>query len=480
MLRMILRPSLRVLLLASALGCVASAASADPADPTLRALGRAVARSVLDREVVEAIEVDGEVRILAVFASEPGAAASARSDAARARLAEMGGYRPGGRFAHIPALVGEVDARALAALVADPFVLRVSIDRRVTAQLAQSVPLVNLDWMRAGGFTGSGATVAIVDTGVDRTHADLAGSVIDEYCYCDDGLVTPFGCCPDGSDEQGGVGSAQDDHGHGTRVAGIVTSDGVHADLGGAPDAVLVSVKVLDSSGGGYVSDVLLGLGWVRTNHPGIEVLNMSLGSGLYVGDCDEADADTMAYALAVDQLRATGTLVVAGSGNNGSGTQMIAPACVADAISVGAVWDQNLGSQSWFGCNDPTTTPDQVTCWSNSSTTTDILAPGARMTSSKLNGTTVTLAGTSYATPIVSACAAILADEYPSATLADLETALTTSSVSVLDAKSGLSYPRVDCVAAYHALPEPGSLLLFGSGAALVSPLARRRPHHA
>jgi len=450
-------------------------ALASAADPAGSALDRAITGSVLDPEVVEAIESVGSAAIVAVYARGPGVAVAARSDAARARLVGKG-FEPRPRFHRLPVLAGRVDAGGLAALVDDPHLLRVSLEQPVHVQLSQSVPLVELDQLRAAGFTGSGADVAVVDTGVDRLHADLAGSILDEKCYCDDGQMGVAGCCPNGRTEDSGAGAAQDDHGHGTRVASIVTSDGIYADLGGAPDAGIVAVKVLSATGGGNTVDLLRALQWLLANHPGIPVVNLSLGFGLYPGSCDGADANTMAFASAIDDLWDAGSLVVAGSGNNGSGSGMIAPACLSGALSVGAVWDQDLGSETWFGCTDATTTPDQVTCWSNSSTETDVFAPGARVTSSSLSGTTVTLAGTSYATPMVSACAAILADEVPSATPGDLKTALTTSGVSVVDATSGLSFPRLDCVRAYHVLPEPSVGLQLASGLALLAALTRQR----
>ncbi len=445
------------------------------AEPSGLALERAVGRAVLDPDVIEALEGAGSASVVAVYATDPGAPVSARPDAARARLAGSG-FHPRPRFHRIPALAGRVDARALAALVADPHVLRVSLVQPVRAQLTESVPLVELDTMRAAGFTGSGTTVAIMDTGVDLLHPDLANSVVDEKCYCDDGQMGMAGCCPNAKKEDAGAGAAQDDHGHGTRVASIITSNGTYADLGGAPDVGIVAVKVLGTSGSGNTIDLLLGLQWILDEYPGIPVMNMSLGFGLYGGDCDDADANTMAFANAIDQLRAAGTLSVTGSGNNGSGTGMIAPACLANALSVGAVWDEDLGSQTWFGCTDATTEPDQVTCWSNSSTTTDVFGPGAEVTASRLDGITATLAGTSYATPMVAACAAILADEVPSATPSDLAMALTTSDVEVTDTTNGLSFPRLDCVAAYHVLPEPSAALQLVSGIGLVAGLRRRR----
>ncbi|MGH7337747.1 MAG: S8 family serine peptidase, partial [Myxococcota bacterium] len=168
----------------------------------------------------------------------------------------------------------------------------------------------------------------------------------------------------------------------------------------------------------------------------------------------------------------------------------MILPACLAKAVSVGAVWDANVGAQTFFGCTDATTAADQVACWSNSSTTTDVFAPGALMTSSLLGGTSIALAGTSYATPIVAACAATLSAAHPTATPDQLTAALRTASVTVVDATNGLSFPRLDCAAAKAALfPAIPSLsrdawrylaLLLLAAAGVVLPLSARRRAHA
>jgi subtilisin family serine protease len=469
------RPLCIAFLLALALAPGAVRAEA-PAD----ALEAAIARSVLDRGVLEAVREAGHARVLVVFRRVPGARADAAPDALRARLAAIPGAPGLRRYEGLPLLAGHVDLAALRLLVADPAVAQVSLDRRVQAQLGESAPLSSFDWMRAGGFDGSGATVAVVDTGVDGSHPDLAAHVVDEYCYCDDGFPGPFGCCPGGQDDEGGPGAAQDDNGHGTRVVSVVTSDGVHADLGSAPAAGVVVVKVLGVGGGGFLSDIISGINWVRLNHPGIAALNLSLGFGFYPGDCDGADSDVDAIDAAIDLIQTAGTLVVAGSGNNRSGTHMIAPACLADVISVGGVWDADVGAQTIYGCTDATTAPDQVTCWSNANAGTDVFASGGRVTASQLNGTTVVVAGTSFATPFVATCAALLAEEYPSASLADLETALETSPVSVQDVTNGLWFPRLDCVAAYHALPEPGGAASLVSGMVLLHLLrgraARRR----
>ncbi|MCP4038741.1 MAG: S8 family serine peptidase [bacterium] len=367
-------------------------------------------------------------------------------------------------FAGVPAVAGVANVAGVVTLANDPNVRRVGLDTRFEVQLAEAVPLVGLAALHAAGHEGAGIQVATIDTGVDSVHADLVDSLIDEQCFC------TGGCCPSGGDSESGPGAAADDHGHGTRVAGVLTSNGSSAPLGGANGAQLVAVKTMNSGGGGTLSDILAGLDWLLVNRPDIDVVNMSIGGGLYPGDCDDVDAGTMAFAAAIDPLWLNGVIVVAGSGNGGASAAMMAPACLSNTVSVGAVWDSDVGSQAVHGCTDAVTQADQITCFSNSSSTTDVVAPGAPTTSSRAGGGSSTSHGTSYAAPLVSACAAVLLELYPLATPDEIAAALTTSATSVVDAKNGLDYPRLDCPTAAASLasaavpsfsPASGVLLL-------------------
>jgi subtilisin family serine protease len=255
-------------------------------------------------------------------------------------------------------------------------------------------------------------------------------------------------------------------------VTGIVTGDGVVASIGGAPDAEIVAIKVLDSNNAFCcASDVIMALDWIVTDRPDVDVVNMSLGtSALYLGDCDAANATTSAFATVINTLRADDTLSVVCSMNNGSGTRMAAPACVANAISVGAVWDANVGSQTILGCTDATTAPDKVTCFSNSNAKTDLFAPGAPITASGIGGGTVSYFGTSQAAPHVAACTAALRQKSPLTAAGALEAALESSPVSVTDVTNGLSFPRLDCEQALGQVPtsvpslSPPSVALLGA----------------
>ncbi|MCH7708530.1 MAG: S8 family serine peptidase [Myxococcales bacterium] len=362
-----------------------------------------------------------------------------------------------------------------------------SLDRRIWAQLDQARQLVRADALHAQNVTGSGTLGVIIDTGVDLDHPDLLGSVTDEACFCLGAVGAP-GCCPNGFETQTGAGAGQDENGHGTQVAGILTSAAVHAGLGIAPDAMIIAVKILDAAGGGDASDLIRALDWVLANHSDADVVNLSVGGGLYDGDCDNADAVTLAYANSIRQLRDAGVLTVAGSGNNSSGAGMIAPACIAAAISVGAVWDSDQGSQTAHGCTDATTAADQVTCFSNSSATTDVFAPGGVTESSRLDGTTKNGTGTSYATPVVSGCVLLFRSIFPMLTPNALERALEDSSIQVTDGTNGLSFPRINCNEAFAslsprvpALSRDGfgvsglALLALSLGISALGPLLRR-----
>ena len=141
----------------------------------------------------------------------------------------------------------------------------------------------------------------------------------------------------------------------------------------------------------------------ILNNHPEVNVVNMSLGtSELFGGACDNATSYTSSYATAVNGLRQRGVLVFASAGNNKAQSAMAAPACVANVVSVGAVYDASLGSETFAGvCTDATTRADQVTCFSNSDAQTDLFAPGAITTSTGLGGGTSDYMGTSQASPL-------------------------------------------------------------------------------
>ena len=368
--------------------------------------------------------------------------------------APRGSARVTASWRNLDGFAADVTPESLAELEADPNVVRVDLDDGGTGGLAQSVPLVGGDKTRAIGATGRGVSVAVLDSGVDETHPDLAGRIADEQCFCTD--LDGNGCCPNHQSTQSGPGAAADDNGHGTNVTGIIASRGIVTKSPGiAPDVTLVIVKVLDRdntfrSG----SQVLSGLDWLIDNHPEVRVVNMSLyTSALFEGNCDSAASFTMLFAEAVRTLRARGTLVFACSGNESSAKLMGAPACVEAAVSVGAVYDADIGPFAFGSCHDATTAADQIACFSDSNATLDLLGPGALITSDGRGGGTSTYAGTSQATPHAAGAAAVLWALKPRATPDEIESLLKSTGKPIADARNGVTTPRIDVYAAVQEL---------------------------
>ena len=364
---------------------------------------------------------------------------------------EADDFRPTYRWSAISGLAGELSESGLRKLLRDPDVERIDLDVSGTAGLAESVALVRGDEVHDLGVTGRGVVVAVLDTGIDSNHPDLKDSIVAQQCFCTN--AAGAGCCPNGATQQSGSGAAKDDQGHGTNVSGIIAGRGRVASKGVAPGAKIVAVKVLDSTGAFADSaQVISGFDYIITQRPEVKVVNMSLGTSLlFSGTCDNAAAFTGAFAQAIGTLKARGTSVFASSLNNGSASQTGLPACIAAAISVGAVYDANIGTIS-FGCTDPTTKPDQVCCFSNSSSAVDLLAPGAAISAAGRGGGISTFLGTSQASPHAAGAAALLLEARPSLTVDQIESALKSTGVPITDKKSGLRIPRIDVRAALDA----------------------------
>jgi subtilisin family serine protease len=180
----------------------------------------------------------------------------------------------------------------------------------------------------------------------------------------------------------------------------------------------------------------------------------MSLGGGgPFTTVCDTADASNAAFGSVIARLRAQGTLTAVAAGNEGFATGVSSPACTNAALAVGAVYDQNVGGIAWNTCPDPTTAPDQVTCFSNSSPLVELLAPGALTTSSGPGGVTLTEGGTSQATPHVAGAAAVLLQVRPTLTPSEIIAVLSATGVPVADRKNGVVVPRINLRAAVDAV---------------------------
>ena len=353
------------------------------------------------------------------------------------------------------AFSAEIDSSELEQLAGDPRVRAITIDNGGTGGLMQSMPLIGVDAVRAQGYDGSGAVVAVLDTGIDVANPDFAGRIAAQQCFCDN--LDGTGCCPNGRAIQSGEGAADDDHGHGTHVSGIIAGRGVSAPTGVAPGARIVAVKVLDASNSfRSFTQIYRALEWILEEHPEVRAINMSLGSyALYPGTCDDT-AISLGLTDVIHELRKRGVLITASTGNQGSKNSLALPACIADVIGVGATYD-TPGDYSFFGCSDPGVEPRDVTCFTNSSDAVDIVAPGAPIVASRRGGGFTSFSGTSMAAPHVAGVIALMQQVSGGAIDADtIERILETTGRNASDRLNGKTFPSLNAAAAIDATPRP------------------------
>ncbi|WP_236060168.1 S8 family serine peptidase [Actinacidiphila acididurans] len=300
------------------------------------------------------------------------------------------------------------------------------LDGTVHADLAESTAQIGAPQAWATGDTGQGVDVAVLDTGVDTSHPDLAGRIVDTRSFIA------------GED-------VKDHNGHGTHVASTIAGTGAASggtEKGVAPGARLHIGKVLSNEGQGSDSEVLAGMQWAAVDEHA-KVINMSLG------DPDPSDG-TDPLSQAVNQLSAqTGALFVIAAGNSGDSGTVGSPGAADAALTVGAV-DSN-DSLAYFSSQGPRV--------GDGALKPEITAPGVDILAARSQyaaegeGYYQTLSGTSMATPHVTGAAALVAAEHPELTGAQLKDLLTSTSKQTpaynsFEAGSG----RVDAAAATRA----------------------------
>lgn len=239
-----------------------------------------------------------------------------------------------------------------------------------------------------------------------------------------------------------------DDDGHGTHVAGIITSDD-STYKGIAPKAKIVAVKSFDEAGWGFDSAIISGIdGCIRyADIYNISVISLSFGSICDEGDCHANYCDSSSpYTPFVNKAAENNILVVAASGNYYDTSKISEPACVSKATPVGSTGDGSAGA-----------TADEVSWFSDRWSLPMIFAPGASIRSTKLGGGFVDKQGTSMSAPHVSAVAALIY-QYAGLkgieiTTQELEDLLIKTGKQIYDSSTGRYYKRVDALAAIEYL---------------------------
>jgi serine protease len=260
---------------------------------------------------------------------------------------------------------------------------------------------------------GSGALIAIVDTGVDLNHPDLASKLV---VYPDADFVEPQGNCT-GKKKTGRTctqDGPQDENGHGTHVAGIagaLTNNGVGV-AGTAPGARILPVRVLDEDGFGDTEDIADGIRFAADK--GADVVNLSLGFLTGEGEVIKLLGGLDPIYEAIDHAVSRGAVVVVAAGNDG-GPVCAEPAAHPSVVCVGATDSRDL--KAWYSNFDASTFKSYLVAPGGEgllSCAQDIFSTylrGAETFCSEDSGYEA-LAGTSMATPFVSGVAAVLASE--------------------------------------------------------------------
>ena len=277
--------------------------------------------------------------------------------------------------------------------------------------LAQSLPLLRVDQAHQLGVTGRGVTVLIIDNftpnPLDPCHDFIHGAWVERILSA----VAP--------------------------QAHILRLD-VPLELPGTPDSpcFAFSTQTLTQA---LISAVEL------HRQMGIDVINYSIGQGRFEAGCAADDTE----GFLIQELARAGVIFVTAAGNQGFVDALDFPSCMPETLSVGAVYDYTSSELEMAGVCADLPVVDKVTCYSNSASFLDVLAPGSWITvSDELSNI-----GTSAAAPHVAGIVALLRQLEPDISLSDIRKLLMQTGKPVLDQRNGLTFSRVDALAAVEAV---------------------------
>lgn len=318
------------------------------------------------------------------------------------------------------------------------YVASVHLDREEHVYSAESDSKIGADQVWAQlGTQGKGVVVAVIDTGIDYNHVALGG-----------GFGPSFRVIG-GRDFVNNDDDPMDDFGHGTHVAGIIGGNGGGV-VGVAPQVSFLAYKVLDSSGGGFDSNIMAGI--ERAADPNgdgnpsdhADVANMSLGRP---GSPDDP------VSKAVDTASAAGVVFAIAAGNAGDFYTISTPANAPTAIAVGATdLDDNIAAFSSEGPVDGTFAIKP-----------EVVAPGVKIVSAKAGGGTLIASGTSMAAPHVAGVAALLRAIHHDWSVEDIKAAIVETAKVLGNDVMSEGAGRIDALAAAtdDLIAEPSTLNL-------------------
>jgi thermitase len=290
-------------------------------------------------------------------------------------------------------------------------------------------------------YRGEGVVVALLDTGVDLEHPDLAANIIDGWNFVDDN------------------DNVTDVDGHGTMVCGIVAAlanNGIGV-AGVAPNVTIMPLKVLSESGGNLF-DVSLAIRYAADH--GAKVIGMSLGGN--------SSRIPMALEAAINHAYQKGCILVAAAGNDGS-DELFYPAAYDHVLAVSAIDENNTKAS-----------------FSNYGNYIDFCAPGVNILTTSTNETYAYGSGTSFAAPFVTGVVALMLSEYPSLNTENVTETLRVEAQDLGDAGWDQFYGwgLVDAYAAVSMAPIPSVsssifIMIIASATTLIFVLKKIRGLH-
>jgi serine protease AprX len=432
----------------------------------------------LDRQLNARARIGGLGRSRAIVVLKPGCSIDAA-------ITQNGGKK-GQRLGVINGQLVELPNRVLRKLADNPCVASIHWDRKLGSEMNRAAVTLGARAVQQQlGFDGAGVGIAIIDSGVTSFHDDLTYHGSNPLVQVvGNQRVVKF------VDFVNGYTNKYDDNGHGSHVAGIVAGNGwdtMGSRAGIAPAANLVSLKVLDAQGGGYISNVIAALDWVVANKTAYRIRVVNLSVGAAVTESYLTDPLTLAAKRVVD----AGVVVVTAAGNLGKKNGHIQYGGITAPGN--APWVLTVGADSHMGTT--TRTDDTMTTYSSRGPTwmdfnakPDVVAPGTGIVSlSVVNsllyndhptyrmagslGTLLggakpylSLTGTSMAAPMVTGTVALMMQANPNLTpnLAKAIIEYTAQNYNYGKLAQGAGFLNTEGavkLASYFATAQPGSI---------------------
>jgi len=371
--------------------------------------------TISDPSLQESLKIDQEVPIIVIFKE--------------GRRKYIQDFNMKYTYHLINGVSGSANTSTIKRLLKDDSIAEIYFDGTVSAsQLINVTPnnktvcaaeSVNANELWDKGIGGRGVLVAVLDSGIDKNHPDLAGKVIGEKNFVDSERTT------------------EDLLGHGTAVAGIIAGSGTASGgvyKGVAPGASLLNVRVINSNGGGQISNIIAGIEWALENDA--DVLSMSLG-GLNLGE------NNPPLSIAADNAMESGTVVCVAAGNLDE--RLLLLMAVASSVCLGCV--ESPGDGVKVITAGSTDCENHVAMFSGSGPLRDgrfkptLVAPGVNVISTvppdvelenKINPYYASSSGTSLSTPVAAGIAALLLQANPDLTPAGVKAAMINGAIKL------------------------------------------------